>query len=803
MKMTESQANGTDKISPSGSSMLRRIAACLFFAALTFGVFSPLLKAPFLGDDLSVILGDSAPDAGLLATADERTRIDDTPLFRDILLKPRPLRQLSHRLDRMIAGESALWPHAENILLHLAVAAVACLLLVRRFGMSPAAACAAITIFLLNPVTVESLGVVSHRKEMLSALFLLLGLNAALGDASRLSPCALVCFVLAAAGKETALLAPAFFAIAAFWTKPDGMDRNGRLRLVRVCASYLLFAVLCAMLICWQVDASMKFAGGNPAQANARTGVFMRGAGFMQSILAAIRALPRDLLLMAVPAGHAPILAFATDVTPFSAESISAILCAAAFCATLIALAIRHDKAALPMAFLAVALCPYLLPPAIRLGYVSVVADRYLYLPSLAFAWLTAEIFSRLPKTAAVAAVATTTALYGFVSFSLAGNYASSTTYWDFAVRTNPDSPVALHNRAWSYWEKGHDPGAASRAFKRLLKKTPDFIPGYCSYAQILAEKSDFTAAVEVLDEGMEHVGECLDLVRLKAIISVLSQQDDSEYTAELFKRAEALGADDPPFHYGYAAALFAIQDWPAAARHYIAAGRLSAFAEEAASAWLLTANPPLRPGGTILFAGDSVPHGTGTDSDGGPALSLAIAVSNALKRAAIDATIPGSSANALPNLVDGKLKTPNQNISICVILSGHNDAINGHAAQEITAALAETAWRCRLAGTIPVIVGPISVRNEEKRNRSRQDAVLKVLDRKLKTFCASAGIDYLPAREALGDNNPSAPSFAFYDSASGNHLSRKGIERLTSRLVPILSNLSLPDLKSLPLQTP
>ena len=75
--------------------------------------------------------------------------------------------------------------------------------------------------------------------------------------------------------------------------------------------------------------------------------------------------------------------------------------------------------------------------------------------------------------------------------------------------------------------------------------------------------------------------------------------------------------------------------------------------------------------------------------------------------------------------------------------------------------------------------VGPIHVRDEPGRSRRRQERTLATLDRKLASFCASVGIAFVSAREALGPNDPALPSGENYDSETGNHLSRAGIARL------------------------
>jgi hypothetical protein len=72
-----------------------------------------------------------------------------------------------------------------------------------------------------------------------------------------------------------------------------------------------------------------------------------------------------------------------------------------------------------------------------------------------------------------------------------------------------------------------------------------------------------------------------------------------------------------------------------------------------------------------------------------------------------------------------------------------------------------------------------VHVRDEPDRERGRQEKTLAALDRKLASFCKTAGIRYVSSRDVLGPNDLSAPSAANYDTRSGNHLSRVGMNRL------------------------
>lgn len=774
-----------------GAKRVRSLAIAVLAALATLAVFSPLLRAPFLFDDHTVIEGDAA----IAAAAQEDGAGRDVDLWRDLWRQPRPLRQLTHRIEWRIAGRSPALPHAVNVLLHLAVAAAGWSLLRRRCGVPEATAALAALIFLLNPVAVETLGVVSHRKETLAALFLLLSLGAALRRPERFSPVAAALLLLAATGKETALVAPALFAALALPAPPrggDGPPAPDRRRTVLSLSLYGAVAAAGAILLWWQIREGMAFAGTDPGTATARGCHLAAGAPWGDAVSAALRAFPRDLLLLALPFGHSPVPPIGLHVPLLSAETAAAALALAACAALLAVLARRRDAALRPALWTAVALAPCLCPALLRIGATAVLADRYLYLASFGFAWLLADLVLRLPRRAAAAVAASILALYAGSSFRLCGFYRDEADYWGLAARGNPDSVLAAHNHAWALWKERGDAASSRREFERLARLAPDFDYGIASFARMLEESGDPDSAADLLDAALRKRPDGADLVRRRALVG-LARGEDDEAVLGLFRKAERLGVDDPTFLYEYAQALERVPDWPAAAERYERAGAPFGPGADPYGARLLRHDPPRRDGG-VLVLGDSVPHGTGTGPDEEGLLSLAAAI-DALRagtggRPAVDASVPGTSVLDVERqffvACESASESGDPPPAVCVILSGHNDAFAGTPATGILKALASAALECRREGAVPVLVGPIAVRDQPDRPRDAQERTLAELDRALAAFCATADLAYVSSREALGPNDPGSPSGANYDPATGNHLSRRGVEALARAVVAV-----------------
>lgn len=772
---------------------MKRALLLLLAAAAVFAVFSPLLRAPFLFDDHTVIEGDEAIVAAQTAEDGDGRDVD---LWQDLWRKPRPLRQLTHRVEWRLFGDAPGAGHAVNLLLHLAVAATGWWLLRRRCGVPDATAALAAAFFLFNPVVVESLAIVSHRKEMLSALFLLLSLGAALGAPGRFSPAAAACLLLAAAGKETALVAPALFALLAFRAPEPATDggrgslRSANRAWLRPFALYCAVAALGAALFWWQIHEGMDFAGGNPGDAEARAGHFTAGVAWGEAVSAALRAFPRNLLLLALPFGHVPDPPIALHVPLLSAETLAAALAIAVCAAILAVLGSRRDAALRPALWILFALGPYLFPGLLRIGATAVLADRYLYLASFGFAWLLADLAARLPRRWAAAAATALLAVFAVSSFRLCRPCRDESDYWAFAARENPDSVLAAHNHAWGLWKEQEDFRGARKEFGRMLRMAPNFDYGVCSFAQMHAEENDPESAFELLDAALRKRPDSMFLHRQRALIGVLYDEDDSRSLGH-FRKAARLGAKDAAFHRGHAELLRRILEWPEAKKEFDLAAESPAFAEDARDARLLLRDPPRRPGGGVLVVGDSVPHGTGTGPDGGSLLSLAAALDALCAGSGlpptVDASVPGSSVRDLDRQISRAVEAAaksNAVPAVCAILTGHNDAFAGVPSFEILQALAEAALECRRKGIVPVLVGPIHVRDEPGRPRRRQEKTLAALDRKLASFCEKANLSRVSSRDALGPNDPALPSGGNYDPATGNHLSRKGMEALSSAVL-------------------
>lgn len=142
-------------------------------------------------------------------------------LSMDVLDFNRPVNLLTLMVDSVLWGKNPAGYRITNLLLHGAVAALLFRWLFLITGHRRASFLATL-LFAVHPLHCETVVEIGYREDLLTTLFLLAGLNAAVaftpGEKGETWPPALLattCFFLAVASKETGIAGPAV--LAAYW----------------------------------------------------------------------------------------------------------------------------------------------------------------------------------------------------------------------------------------------------------------------------------------------------------------------------------------------------------------------------------------------------------------------------------------------------------------------------------------------------------------------------------------------------------------------------------------------------------
>ena len=548
------------------------LLAAAGLAALVLIALGPSLTGDFVWDDGPLILDNPAVKSPQLVpqllTSSFWQTGDRDDRFRSFF---RPLVSLSYAADYALWGPRPLGFHLTNLLLHFA-----CAWLVYRIaagqGFAPGAAFAAAGLFAVHPVHVESVAWICGRTDVMSTLFTLAAflVHRSAGERQRARWLAAgLLFLPALFAKEVAATLPALVFLDR-WLGTRGEPR----RLARALTAMLPFALAVALYV--GVRSVVLVGGAEP----------LLRLGPVAWTATAAFVLARYVTLLVVPLGldaHYPYPALRALAQPLVLVS-AAMLGSIGFGAAQLLRRSRAD--AFWLAWIFVTLTPVLLFG--RFGDV-LLADRFLYLPSVGFALL----FGRAVQAAAAhsgrawrpaTALATTTAIV-----LLAGASAARTPIWRDDVRlfsdmlrTSPDSALVRANLGMAFYRR-EDPDRAVEQLRAAIALVPSFAMAHNDLAATLERMGDREGAERHYRTALRHAPGlvCADtnlahllvetsrpdegMRRLRRLVDRKPRSPDVLYAAA--DAARQVGASDEAL--GYLTRLLRIEPWNARA-HYL-----------------------------------------------------------------------------------------------------------------------------------------------------------------------------------------------------------------------------------------
>ena len=439
----------------------------------------------------------------------------------------RPLLRTSLTIDRTLFGPSALAFRATNLALHVAVCA-ALLSLLLALGCARADAGLATALFAVHPTHVEVLASAFNRSESMGTLACLLAAGAVARHATRRPARALsvaaACMVVGLLCRENVVALPALVALG-LWLPPPEERAGARTRiLVPLVLGSLVIAYAVARHVALGEHAPAGVAGYLPPQPAA-------GPSRAASVLEPLASYARLLL---VPTGLKVDYAGAGIV-----RGGVWLAGAAALHGLALGVALWFRRRAWRMSLAIGWFYVALLPSTKIFADPAILAERFLYLPSVALAiavaaglpWLRERAGTRLAHVLlAVLAI-------GFSARTLerAADWQSNVSLWRAELAVNPGSLLARHQLGIALLRVGqpaeaealladairrglsstrvHDAlgGAramqghwadADRAFAEGLARAPDDVPLRLNYALMLLRSGDAARAVPILERA-------------------------------------------------------------------------------------------------------------------------------------------------------------------------------------------------------------------------------------------------------------------------------------------------------------
>jgi tetratricopeptide (TPR) repeat protein len=434
-----------------------RVAVGLFLAGIV--LFGASLNDPFHYDDV-------------LITNDANVT---NPSRWTHFLNPLHLRQLtffSFYLNHLIGGQDAMLFHAVNVLLHVG-SAILLFLLLARF-VERWAAVAAAAVFLVHPVQTEPVLYIYQRSTLLACFFSLLGLIAL---AEKRTWLAVVFFVFAFEGKESAVAVPLAVALLYRGRQSSGIDRRYSVGLF---LAALILAAATVGLLFYQGESTVGIGAADEI-------------GPARYFLAQTRIFYTYLRLLFFPYPQSLEYEFPPTVGILPSIGIVILLGIALWMS-------RNPRWRLP-GLCMIAFILLLAPTSSIVPSTDPAFEHRLYLPMLAFSTLAALLLAKIPRrteiTAAVLVVFSVVTVYrGTV-------WANDIALWEDTAKRAPGKSRVWFNLGGAYLNS--DPDRARAALRRAVELQPNFVEAIYDLGILEQREGNWPAALAFYERAAMH----------------------------------------------------------------------------------------------------------------------------------------------------------------------------------------------------------------------------------------------------------------------------------------------------------
>lgn len=382
-----------------------------------------------------------------------------------------PIQMLSYMLDYSIWGLNAHGYLLTNILIHIANGWLFYTLLKKHFATTENIALMAALIFLCHPVQVESVAWISQRKNLLSATLLLLSLITYIRYTTASGPKArnhyfygisLVLFLLSLLTKSvTVILLP----IALLFDVCHAHHKKVRTVILDK-IPYLIITLTAALI---------TLLGQNPFSGGGISSTYHGGSG-SATALTMTTVLSRYLKLLFFPSGLSPMYDVPIKTSVLDVQVIFSLLIILALCTIGVWLFKKRRDLFFWYGFFFIAM----LPVSQIVPIVTLMNDRYLYLPLLGFsvfisgcaAFIAHQCPNKMAGNVLKSFVVIIIICLGATSHLQSRIWHDSMTLWERAVQNFPQSSATWTGLATSY-HAHNKPSAALQAYLRAVNINP------------------------------------------------------------------------------------------------------------------------------------------------------------------------------------------------------------------------------------------------------------------------------------------------------------------------------------------
>ena len=522
--------------------------ALLLLAATSIGLYMSSLRYDFVWDDRLLILDNPyVQDTRLLAeglTSDFWKIYEDPTRFRHYY---RPTVTLITFFDYSIWGENPTGYHATNVALHLINVLLffgSCLVLFR----SSETALVTAVLFAAHPIHTESVTWISGRTDLLACAFVLGSLLCTLQIGSKAaSPrwvlASSLLFIPALLSKEVAIVLPIALACHLHWLSTE----NKNLPYFRAAiAAQAVMGAIYLFIRTTVLEMPITVDAGRP---------------LWLLLFNLPRILSRYLLKLVAPIelhAHDPMAWALPDQWPLVVLASAVVLVAVGLITWL-----GHKDA---RALFGGAWVLIFLLPVLNAGTFTdvLVAERFLYLPSLGFCWIfgTAYQLAGHSRRTARAVATTMILLAGLGTWSRNPVWGNELGLFEHMTESSPHYPLP-HILLGDAYQNAGDPDRALQHYQTALELEPQNCKLLNAIAVARLELGVARRSGEILDAGFDLVGRALDICPRDDYLHhtlgeyYLRQKNVAAALAE-FKNAVSLNPYKVSYYYNIGAILFA-----------------------------------------------------------------------------------------------------------------------------------------------------------------------------------------------------------------------------------------------------
>lgn len=497
------------------------LSAFILSLGLSFFLYGNTLKGEFVWDDAFFTTQTELKDPKHLSKLWIEAVLPDSPAANLY----RPLTMFTFSLNLIADAENPFWFHVVNIVLNAIVVFLVFLLTFQLFNKKSLAVFAAL-FFALLPIHTEAIALIKSRDELLAATFVLLSwlvfLKATTFERLKLKWLFLsaVLFFLGLFSKEFAIMAPMLFFLV-YWVQ-KGIKPNKQ-RFYDLLWGVLFFGAFFAVYL-WMRHLAIPGRVFGDDDIGPLSNVLVV-APFWTGELTALKIAFLYIYKIFVPVSLTASYHFKAVTLVGNLFYSPRAMTGLSFLLVLIFLSVWKKTRGKALGIGAVTFLFLYIPVSqffFRGG--DIMAERWMYLPSLGMAiiagWVFSEIYHRYRKTAMV------------LFLALAVFYTSITI---------------PRNLVWRN---------AFALFESMIKDSPKSVKGYSTLAQYYFEHGKYIKAKEMVDKGLGISNQEPNLYVIAA--SIAYQQKEFQLSEQLIKKALELPTFSSPAALNYPRVLFA-----------------------------------------------------------------------------------------------------------------------------------------------------------------------------------------------------------------------------------------------------